>query len=183
MEVFEELSKELGLDSQKASTGKGVEKAVQDAVEGGLVGSKGQSGTVDVGVQPHRNAPAVRKGLDVTGAGAESAHIGPTSALRNIPGYSRGGALTTLLPPDVHAALDAYWKEWAKAMRRAGKTQCTGSALLGVMRNAINQIPKLSKKAKNTLAWLLELEFKKLGIGSETIIDLPYSNIGPGSAP
>jgi hypothetical protein len=83
----------------------------------------------------------------------------------------------------THAAFDAYWKGWAMNQRRAGRTQCTGAELQAVMIDAINQIPEMAQRTKNTLAWRLQMELGELGIGPNTTLDLPYRNIGPSGAP
>jgi Domain of unknown function (DUF4157) len=179
-EVFGEISTELGLGKPRSDVTGGVRTAVASAKAAGFIRADAKPGTIDLAVQPHGSAPTVRNELGVTGAQAQSAHVGPTSALRDVPGYSRSAAETTLLPPDTHAAFDAHWKEWAMNMRRQGKTTCTAGELHKVMLDAIDQTPGMSQKTKGALAWRLHTElFKDLGLHPSTTIALPYPNIGP----
>lgn len=99
--------------------------------------------------------------------------------MSRVPGYSRGGALTTLLDATTHRAFDAHWKAWAMGLRRAGRTSVTGGELLAAMRRAIEQTPGLSQRVRNTLAWRLELELREHGVTPSSPVTLPYPNIHP----
>ncbi|MGC2635540.1 MAG: DUF4157 domain-containing protein, partial [Acidobacteriaceae bacterium] len=179
-EVFQEITDELGLQRPRANQPQNARQGAADARKAGFVGPKGEPKKVDLAVQPHGSAPTVRDELGVTGSDAQSAHVGPTSGLRDVPGYSRSGAETTLLDPKTHAAFDSYWKDWAQAMRRAGNTTCTAGELFDVMLEAIERIPGLSPQTKGTLSWRLQQEmFIELGLKPDTVIKLPYPNIKP----
>ncbi|HET8635859.1 MAG TPA: DUF4157 domain-containing protein [Acidobacteriaceae bacterium] len=182
-EVFQEISDELNLEPPGGDKPGGGRGAVSSAQVAGFVGPKGEPGTVPLAVQSHGSAPTVRSELGVTGAEAQSAHIGPTSALEGAKGYSRGKASTTLLDPLRHAAFDNYWKDWAMDLRRQGRTTCTAEELYNVMLDAIQQIPVTPQLTKDALAFRLELElFRDLGLKPDSVLDLPYPNIGPASA-
>lgn len=178
--MFARLETELPSVPVTAASGTGPAAAAADAQAAGLVGPRGAPGTVDLAVQRHADATAVRGQHQVSGAQIQSAHIGPTSFLRDVPGYSRSNADTALLPRAVHTSFDQLWKNWAIAQRRAGRTTCTVGELYGVMLLAIDQIPVLTDAAQNTIAWRLQLElFRDLGLQPGTVIDLPYGNISP----
>jgi hypothetical protein len=179
-EIWEQISKELQLDPASAEAAPvDVAGAVRDARAAGLTGPPGQPGTVDLGVQPHRWAPAAREGHGVSGKDVQSAHLGPTSFLRDLPGYSRGGADTVLLDRATHAAFDQHWKNWAMDQRRAGRTTpVSASELYAVMLDAIDQIPKMEQRVKNAMAWRLQLElFRDLGLAPTDTVTLPYPNV------
>jgi hypothetical protein len=151
---------------------------VADAKAAGFINAGGSPRAVDLALQPHGSAPTARDELGLTGKDAQSAHVGPTSALRDLSNYSRSEALTALLPPETHAAFDAHWKEWAQAQRRKGETHATIGELHKVMVDAIDQTPNLSAKTKGALAWQLEIElFHNLGLSESSTIALPYRNI------
>ncbi len=128
MEIFQEISDELVLGAPSAArTGTKAAQArsaVADAEAAGFTQGLGP-GTVDLALQQHRDASVFRDALGVSGADVQSAHIGPTSFLRDVAGYSRGDADTVLLPRGQHAAFDQVWKDWAIAQRRNGETQVT----------------------------------------------------------
>jgi hypothetical protein len=182
-EVWDEINAEIGLEARSASTSRDPAGAARDAEAGGLMGARGAPGTVDLAVQPHSSASDVRGAFQVSGSDVQSAHIGPTSFLRRVVGYSRGAADTVLMDAATHRAFDAHWKNWAIARRRAGETQCTVRELHDVMRQSIDQIPGLPQRTRDTIAWRLELEFRDLGLSDSTILDLPYPNIRPPNAP
>ena len=181
-EIWEQISRELDLDPTTAEAAPtDVAGAARDARAAGLTGVPGgQPGRVHLEVQPHRTAPQARSGLGVSGSDVQSAHVGPTSFLRDVPGYSRGGADTVLLERATHAAFDQHWKDWAMAQRRAGRTAVSTSELYAVMLDAIDQIPKLSQLTKNAMAWRLQLElFRDLGLSPTDTVTLPYPNVSP----
>jgi hypothetical protein len=179
-EVFGEISAELGLETATGNVPGGIRSAVAEARAAGFIQPQGGAGSIDLAVQPHGTAPTVRGELGITGSQAQSAHLGPTSALRSVPGYSREAAETTLLPPDVHAGFDNYWKQWAMAMRRQGRVTCTAAELHDVMLEAIDQTPNLTQRTKGAPAWRLQMElFRDLGLQPSTVIALPYPNIHP----
>lgn len=183
-EVFEEISRELGLakesDLSDAGTkAQAAKSAVDDAEAAGFTRG-GEPGSTDLQTQPHGDATYVRGAKGVTGATHESAHVGPTSALKDVPGYSRSAAETTLLPKEVHAALDSYWKNWAIAQRQAGQTQTTAGEIYRVMQEAIQQTSGIAQRTKSTLIWRLQLElFRDLELTPTTAVRLPYPNIKP----
>ncbi len=179
-EVFEQISNELGLATEEEG-GASVADAVTDAHEAGFVDAEGRpTGSVDLALQSHASAPVVRSELGVSGAEANSAHIAPTSAMTSVPGYSRGRALTTLMDAATHRAFDAHWKSWAMNLRRGGATEINAGELYAEMLQAIEQIPGLSQRARNALAWRLQLElFAELGLSPSSPVTLPYPNIGP----
>jgi hypothetical protein len=181
-EVFEEISREMALDPSTADAAPAdAAAAAADARAAGLVGPRGTPGSVDLAVQEHAAAPEVRAEYGVSGKDVQSGHIGPTSFLRDLAGYSRGKADTTLLDRNVHAAFDRPWKEWAVAQRRAGRTSVYVSELYAVMLDAIDGIPGIAQRMKNAMAWRLQLElFRDLGLQPGESVELPYSNIKPG---
>jgi hypothetical protein len=116
----------------------------------------------------------------VSGAQVQSAHIGPTSFLRDVPDYSRSGAATTLLDRNVHAALDGHWKAWAISQRQAGRTSVSVQEMYNVMLDAIDRTPGLSQYVKNTLSWRLQVElFQELELQPAQTVQLPYPNVSP----
>ena len=185
-EVFSELGHELQLDSPRLTSEGGnqnqrIRSAVEDAREAGFINDTGGAGSVDAAFQPHRNSSDVRSALEVSGTAYESAHIGATSFLRHVVGYSRSGADTLLLPQAVHRTLDSHWKKWAKAQRSAGRTQVSVMELYDIMVDSLNQTSGLAQRTRNTIAFQLELELRQLGLSMNDLIDLPYPNVRPQS--
>jgi hypothetical protein len=179
-EVFDELSRELGMTTEE-SAGRSIRDAVADARAAGFIDAEGRpTGSVDLATQPHGSAPTVRSELGLTGAEAPSAHVGPTSGLRGVPGYSRSGANTVLMSPEMHRGFDAHWQRWAMDLRRSGRTDVSVAELYAEMLTAIEQIPGMPQNARNALAWRLQLElFSELGLSPTSRVALPYPNIGP----
>jgi hypothetical protein len=192
-DLGDQLRAEMGLTERDVPSGPGA--AARLAREEGLTGEHGAPGLVDLAVQHHNNASEVRKEYGVSGHAVQSAHVGPTSFLREIDGYSRGQADTVLLPAAVHAALDRHWKDWAVEQRRLGATHVTAEDLHATMVEAIDRTPNLSEAAKNAIAWKLHIELFSepdehghggLGLKPENIVELPYKNVSavaPVAAP
>jgi hypothetical protein len=159
----------------------GVAQAVEQAQKSGLLQGI-NPGKAAVGLQTHNSASIVRKILNVAGGKVQSAHIAPTSILKNLPGYNRGQALTTLLPTKVHQALDNQWKAWAKQLRLQGKTEITAKELYDEMAKSIENTPGLTPETKGALKWrMFEELYKDFKLQPDTKLPLPYPNIKPPS--
>jgi hypothetical protein len=181
-EVFAQITKELGLEPPKlGKQGKvDIDSVVNEAKKQGLVGPAGEPIAVDLVVQMHSSATETRKALGVKGKDIQSAHGVPTSALKDVPGYSRERALTVLLPRDTHKAFDDFWKEWSIAQRKKGITHATVDEFLEIMDKAIEQTPNLADKTKKAMAGNLFNEFyKELEMKPWDKIELPYPNVKP----
>ncbi|BBX69964.1 eCIS core domain-containing protein [Mycolicibacterium psychrotolerans] len=181
-ELFEEIGREVGtskITTRMGSSAKvDIAKAVQDAKDAGFVGAAGEPLGVDLAVQPHSAAPATRKALGVSGKDVQSSHHGPTAALKDVEGYSRGGALTVLLPRATHKAFDDTWKEWSIAQRQAGRTQATVKEFLGIVDQAIEKTPGIETRTKGAMSTVLFNElYRDLGLQPDDLITLPYRNI------
>ncbi|MEU9408296.1 hypothetical protein AB0E08_21760 [Streptomyces sp. NPDC048281] len=179
-DVFAQIGNELAHLPTAAPSGTGPAAAVADARAAGLIGPQGAPGTADLAVQRHADASAVRGAYGVSGAQVQSAHAGPTSFLRDVPGYSRRDAPTTLLPDWVHTAFDQHWKNWAMARRRAGDTRVKVAQLYAEMLTAVDRIPLLDQATRNTIAWVIHRElFYDLGLSPGDDLTLPYPNVPP----
>jgi|GEM_PF-2214082 len=178
--VWESLRQELELtphqSPSQATVGQRIEAAVSDAQAAGWIDQQGNpipGSGVDVATQPHGRAPDVRRALGITGAEAQSAHIGATSLLRRLNGYSRRLANTVLLNRATHRAFDQHWLRWVanerRAIRASGSTDFTAplSDVLNAQRRAIRQIPGLSPGQLSTMESMLEAEILRL------VADLP----------
>lgn len=151
----------------KPGTRADVREAVRDAKAAGI--------KADIEAHPHKVAPDVRSAKGQSGVDAQSAHVAPTSALRDTSGYVRGDALTASLPPDVHRALDRQWQAAFREMASSGKTEITVRELNDVVGKAIQNTPGLTKKQQGTLEWMLDKELTDLGLSSADKVRLPYS--------
>jgi hypothetical protein len=177
-DIWSELRDEHGLDL--AETGvlpENMEAAIDAAVAAGLIGERGAPGTVALAVQMHNHARTVRHAYEVSGWDVQSAHLGPTSFLRHVDGYSRAKADTVLLGRQTHAALDSWWKDWAIEQRQHGRDRVTVAELHHKMLESIEQtsIPDVTKQA---MAWRLNIElYGDLGLRPEEEIQLPYANV------
>ena len=176
-ELFQEIGNELEIDPTTLGAEPDVGANVARAHSEGLIGPEGEPRIADLSVQTHSSASEVRQAYGVSGYDVQSAHVGPTSFLRDVPEYSRGGAETLLLETPTHRAFDAYWKDWAMEQRRLGRTTCTVEELHTVMLDAIEQIPGLAQRTKNALAWRMEQELIALELRPGDALDLPYRNI------
>jgi hypothetical protein len=153
---------------------------VADAKQAGFVGPAGEPVSVDLVVQPHSVASETRSAIGVSGEDVQSAHHAPTAAVKDVPGYSREGALTVLLPRATHKAFDDFWKQWSIAQRQAGVTEVTVERFVGIVDQAIQQTPNIDAKTKGAMSWVLQNEFyKDLGLKPNDLIQLPYRNIKP----
>lgn len=185
-EVFEELGEEMDLDFGSGRTGgqtvdERTRNAVLDAQEAGFVDEFGQPLSVDAAFQPHRRATDVRNALGVSGSQYESAHIGATSFLRGVTGYSRSGADTILLPRQVHRAMDSHWKDWARLQRRNGRQRVRVGEMYDQMVEALERTGGLDPGTRSTVAYQLQRELRQLNLSMDDMIDLPYPNITPTS--
>jgi hypothetical protein len=178
-ELFAQISTELKMGPPKiGSKGKvDISKAITDAQDAGWVGQQGELLGVDLAVQPHSTASDARRAFGVSGKDVQSAHASPSSVLKNIPGYSREGALTILMPRAMHKQFDDYWKAWSIAQRHKGITEVPVRTFLTVMDEAIMQTPGLSKKTKGAITGLIVDEFLKMGLKFDDKITLPYPNV------
>lgn len=176
-QLFAQISAEMKLEPAKIGR-KGkvdIAKAIKDAKDAGWVGANGEPIGVDLVVQPHSAASDYRAALGVSGKDFQSAHVGPTAALKKVPGYSREGALTVLMPKATHKKFDDSWKAYSLAQRQENITEVTVDEFLGVMNKAIEQTPDISQGSKNAMAGLLFDEFMKLGLKPNDKIRLPYA--------
>lgn len=178
--VTDELNMEGPSGPASGTLREQYEDAIRRAQQGQLVTAEGGASLVDLAVHPHQHAPIVRQILDLTGADVQSVHIGATSTLRGVSGYSRGEALTTLLPPDTHRLFDGFWMDWARLQRRAGHTQTTVAELHRIMVEAIEQTPNLSARTRGAMIHQLYQEvFSELGLAPNHLLNLPFPNIHP----
>lgn len=183
-----QITSELGLEpAQPAPTGSvadRIETAARLAEAGGLATPQGDpAGAVGAVVGEHGHASEMRASTGQTGQTRQSAHVGATSLLRTLLGYSRRAALTVLLPPATHQAFDSHWMRWISNRRRAirafGGTTFTAplSDVLDAQRQAIQHPPNLSQQQRNTLEWTLEREIHNLAStlpnGMATDVPLP----------
>lgn len=172
-ELFAEISRELGLK-------KTVRIGTAGRVDLAAAVSEAEGVAVDLKVQPHDVAREVRGAQGVSGKDVQSAHHAPSSAVKGRAGYSRGGALTVLLPRATHKAFDDFWAKWAIAQRKAGETQVTVGRFVEILDKAIGQTPNLDAKAKGAMSWIMQNEFyRDLGLQSTDLLDLPFPNIKP----
>jgi hypothetical protein len=175
-----ELTSELGLAAPTpvAPTGTRAQQiagAHSDAVAAGWVDAAGDpvpGGPVHAVVGEHGDASDRRAATGHTGSTRESAHIGATSLLRTLLGYSRRMAMTVLLPRAQHQAFDHHWMRWISNRRRAirafGSSDFTAplSDVLDAQRQALRQTPGLSAETRSTLEGMLEREFHDFAAGS-----------------
>jgi hypothetical protein len=128
---------------------------------------------VDAAVQEHNVKSAFREG---TGKAVQSAHMIPSSATEDIVNYSRGKALTVLMPRESHAAFDAGWMSWARAQVAAGRTQVTVEEFLQVLDTAAEAVPNLRGRTSDTMSWLFHIEaYKTLGLKPTDLLRIPFS--------
>jgi hypothetical protein len=180
-----QLSSELGLPPVQPTTGTIATRtraAATDATAAGFATPQGDpAGPVSAVVGEHGHAPERRAATGQTGATRQSAHIGATSLLRTLIGYSRRAALTVLLPPAQHQAFDRHWMQWIanrrNAIRAAGGTTFTAplSDVLDAQRAAIQQTPGLTQRQRDTLEWMLSSEIHTLadGMPNRMATDVP----------
>ena len=167
--VFGQVRSEVGNDPAGTTTYPSTEAAARGIAAANL--------NVGVAVQSHADASAVRRGLGLSGAQHQSAHIAPTAAVRDVPGYSRGRAVTVLAPNAVHRDLDAPWKEAFQQLRQQGRTDVTAGEVHRSVSEAI-QGSSFTAAQKSQLEYLLYHElFLELGLTAGTIVRLPYPNI------
>ena len=180
-QVFTELTRELDLGPTRPSTAKiDSTESVRIARENDWVDANGQGSKIPLAVEPHGKATAIRTELGKTGSDLQSAHIGPTSVLKEAEGYSRRLADTILLDPATHRAFDSLWKDWAQGLRRAGRTDCSVQELHNVMVRAIEAAPNLSQATKDAMIWKLGHElYSQLGLRPTDRLVLPYPNVTP----
>jgi hypothetical protein len=185
------LTAEFGLDTPGTHVPSGtraarIADAHADAVAAGWVDANGDpvaGGSVHAVVGEHGDASDRRSATGQTGATRESAHIGATSILRTLAGYSRRLAMTVLLPRATHQAFDHHWMRWIfnrrNAIRASGSTNFTATLgdLLAAQRQALQQTPNLSPQTRSTLEGMLEREFRNyastLPGGMNTPVPLP----------
>jgi Domain of unknown function (DUF4157) len=174
-EVFAQLGQELGTQPALPLTGTRAQRIAgshQRAEAASWVTPQGEpQGPIHAVVGAHEDAPERRQVTGQTGQTAQSAHIGATSLLRTLAGYSRRLALTILMPPTQHRAFDQNWMRWIANRRRAlrafGSATFTAplSDVFEAQRQAIMQTPNLTVQQRNTMESLLYTEFRTLASG------------------
>jgi hypothetical protein len=110
----------------------------------------------------------------------ESAHGGPTSALKKVPDYSRSNAVTVLLPKKLHRAWDSIWMSRAREKVRStsSKTITVGELLSFQEEGLMTMVEqgKMSHAMAGNIQLMLHLEYfvtLKLDVGSK--VRLPFS--------
>ncbi|MFL6136601.1 MAG: hypothetical protein ACJ74O_02240 [Frankiaceae bacterium] len=145
--------------------------AVEDAKRAGV--------KVDIEAQQHKHAPEVRAAKGVTGKEVNSAHVAPTSALRDTQGYVRGDAVTATLSRDTHRAMDNQWKAACRDMVAAGRKDMTVRELYNEVSKAIRNTEGLTAQQKGTLESMLHKElYGSMGLKPDDTVRLPYSGSG-----
>jgi len=182
-QLREELGNQPAQPTSTASAQDRIEESVGAAQAAGWIDAQGNPQGVDQAVQEHGHASFTREALGHTGQTRQSAHIGATSLLRTITGYSRRAAQTVLLDPSTHRAFDLHWMRWISNRRRAirafGSSDFTAplSDVLDAQRQAIRQIPGLTDRQRSTMESLLAREFyilaSELPDGLATRVPLP----------
>jgi hypothetical protein len=141
-------------------------QAAQEAGAQGLVDlQKGR-----VGMQEHRTAPAVRKATGQVGQGVDSTHIVAQAVYRAV-GADPNLAPTVNMGRAINNAIDSAWvPKWNRA-QNLGK-RVTGADYRNWVLEGIRNVPEnlLSKPAKGTLEWALDLELRGLGITADTVL-------------
>ncbi len=128
---------------------------------------------VDVAVQPHDVKTAFREG---PGSAVQSAHQIPSSAARDLAGYSRSKAVTSLMPRQFHGAFDAGWKNWSHAQVAAGRTTVTVEEFLRVLEQSVEAVPQLRGRTADTMTWLFQIEaYGTLGLSPTDLLRIPFS--------
>ena len=154
-----------------ASKAEAAKNAVADANKAGV--------KVDIGAQPHKNAPEVRAAKGVTGKEVNSAHVAPSSALRDTTGYVRGDAVTVALSRDTHRAMDAQWQKACRDMAAAGRKDMTVRELYNEVSKAIRNTDGLTTQQKGTLESMLHQElYGTMGLKPDDAVRLPYGPSG-----
>jgi hypothetical protein len=184
---FSDVSRELQLGAPRpAPAGRTthrarIQGAADDARAAGWIDQAGNPTGIGAAVAPHRRAPEVRAATGQTGQTRQSAHIGATSLLESLPGYSRNSALTAQLDPSTHRSFDSHWLDWVRTQRRQrAQPTATLSEALAAQRNALQQTTGLTQRQKDTLSWILEREYADLSHGlpggMTTTVPLPNVN-------
>jgi hypothetical protein len=124
-------------------------------------------------VQPHNVKTQFR---EASGSAVQSAHLIPSSAAEEIVGYSRGKALTSLMPKQYHGAFDAGWREWSLAQVKAGRTTVTVEEFLRVLDRSAEAVPQLAGRTSDTMSWLFRVEaYQTLGLSPGDLVRIPFS--------
>jgi hypothetical protein len=128
---------------------------------------------VDMALQEYRDKNEYRHG---SGREVEAAHMGPSSALREVAGYSRSRALTALLPRESHQAFDRYWERWSREQVGQGRSQARVDEFLRVLKEAAESVPELRGRTADTMGFCFENEFfQVLNLKPEDTIRIPYA--------
>jgi hypothetical protein len=131
-------------------------------------------------MQAHGAASQLRAHYGLPGE-HQSMHGLPRSAARDLPGYDPKASLTTFGERDLHAGLDAPWKQAFQQMRRQGQTSITAQEVYDAVANSIDQSPNLSAGMKSSLKLRLSDEmFVEYGLARNQTLRLPYPNIPAG---
>ncbi|MBK6828970.1 MAG: hypothetical protein IPG86_19895 [Chitinophagaceae bacterium] len=177
-DMGKQLTEEVGLDAPTTPGRVNLAKAVADAKGAGFVSQTGDPIKVDLAVQRHTDASDVRAANQQSGSTHQSAHDLPSSVGKQDGTYSRGQALTVLLPTATHRAFDDYWKKYAIQQRQKGVKEVPVSEFMDIMYKAIDQTPGISKSMKGNMQTLLRTEvYRDLGWNEADMIELPYPNI------
>lgn len=128
---------------------------------------------VDLAVQQYRHAKRFKdSNVDQP---LEAAHLAPTSAVREVPGYSRNAADTVLLSREQHRAFDRYWMEWARQRVAEGCTETTVAEFLDVQRRALESVAAIRGRTADTMYWkLFDEYYRQLELTPDSPLRLPY---------
>ena len=122
-------------------------------------------------MQEHRTAPAVRKATGQVGQGVDSTHIVAQAVYRAVgadpnlaPTVNMGRAINNAIDSASVGAQVEQGPEFGKRV--------TGADYRNWVLEGIRNVPEnlLSKPAKGTLEWALDLELRGLGITADTVL-------------
>ena len=121
-------------------------------------------------MQEHRTAPAAREATGQVGQNVDSTHLVAQAVYRAI-GADPNLAPTVNMGKAVNNAIDSAWVPKWNSAQNLGK-RVTGADFGNWVREGIRNVPEnlLSKAAKGSLEWALDVELQGLGIESDTVL-------------
>jgi len=150
-----------------------------DVVDKGAIESRvGQKlPNADIIASTHADAAGIKQ----KGFKPQSSHMAATSAVGELPVYSRSKAITAILPEEIHTEWDKFWKKESRKLARKTKEVTVRKFLAWQEKGLMELIERglLTHREAGTLHLMLHIEYFSsragLGLKPGSKLRVPYS--------
>jgi hypothetical protein len=133
--------------------------------------------------QEHGKADINRKVHGLSGDKAQSMHVAPQSAMRELPNWNKDTSFTVPGAKDIHRTVDAGWKSETRSLAGKGQSTMKVEELKQIVGRSIDK-SRLKDGEKMSLKARLDDELRiDYGLKDSDKVRMPYSKSGRAAAP